>query len=156
MKRWKFMPGCSRGDSSIQTFKPYVKKEQYACYPALHSCKDTWGVLVVCTSSLLYICFVDLEKAYNCVPRGTLRTMLLPGLLLWAIQSLCNHNDSCFAMVVPCHRYCFWFSWTESQGAAGGGGDVFLFTSTYHDLQEALRWSGWETNTPKFEAMVLW
>ena len=47
----------------------------------------------------VFMCFVDLEKAYDCVLQGILWGVLreygVPGLLLQAICSLYNQNESC-------------------------------------------------------------
>ncbi len=115
----------------------------------------------------VYMCFVDLEKAYDRVPRGVqsgvLREYGVPGLLLRAIRSLYNQSESCVHIlctsqarfqwvlastrVVPCHRFCLSYSWTGSQGAAGGRRVSGLGTSELHLCYLQMMWFCWLHHT---------
>uniref|UniRef100_A0A8C6KI17 Reverse transcriptase domain-containing protein n=1 Tax=Nothobranchius furzeri TaxID=105023 RepID=A0A8C6KI17_NOTFU len=68
--------------------------------PALYPCKGDGGHMGVCPT--IHMCFVDLEKAYDRVPRGTLWGTLqeygVGGFLLRAIQSLYQRSVSLVRM----------------------------------------------------------
>ncbi|KAL6118109.1 uncharacterized protein ACO6RY_15768 [Pungitius sinensis] len=85
------------------------------------------------------MCLVDLEKAYDRVPREkmweVLREYGVRGSLLGAIQSLYAQRESCvrvlgpsessrwglaFTKAAPYHQSCLWFSLTGYRGVAGG------------------------------------
>ena len=58
-----------------------------------------------CLGHLVYMCFVDSERAYDHVPRGTLweelREYGIPGPVLQAIRSLYNQSESCVSILGP-------------------------------------------------------
>jgi len=85
-------------------------------------CSNYRGITLL--SHPVYMCFVDLEKAYDRVPRGILWGVLreygVPGPLVRAIRFLYEQSVSCVrilgtksstwvldsAKVVSCHRFC--------------------------------------------------
>ncbi|TWW71602.1 hypothetical protein D4764_16G0000990, partial [Takifugu flavidus] len=89
----------------------------------------------------VHMCFVDLEKAFNRVPRGVLREYGVSGSLIRAVRSL---YDRCQSLVRI------------------AGNDVVLLASSARDLQRSLdrfaaacKAAGMKISTSKSEAMVL-
>ncbi|TWW53707.1 hypothetical protein D4764_0113540, partial [Takifugu flavidus] len=89
----------------------------------------------------VHMCFLDLEKAFDRVPRGVLWEYGVPGPLIWAVRSL--------------------YDWCQSMVRISGN-NVVMLASSAHDLQQSLDWfaaeceaAGMRISTSKSEAMVL-
>ncbi len=98
----KFTPGCWKGDSGQQSNFGFRRNnanfvlvmEQQTNYLPLRVCRQgSWEFAYP-----VYMCFVDLEGAYDHVPRavlwGVLREYGVSGPLLRAILSLYNQGES--------------------------------------------------------------
>jgi len=91
--RVKFMPGCWKGGSDRRSnlrFKTSSADSVPVVFTLARILKGSWEF-----SQPVYMCFVDLEKAFDPVPRGVLREYGIPDSLLRAIRSLYACSKIC-------------------------------------------------------------
>lgn len=90
----------------------------------------------------IYMCFVDLERACNCVPKRVLRGALheygVLGLVIWAIQSYYNLSES-FILSTSSSMFLVWVGLQLHNIRIV----ALLYTddvvSSVYDVQQALR-----------------
>lgn len=89
----------------VSTYAPNSNSKYLAFFKSLDGVyHKSWEF-----SHPVYICYVDLEKAYSCVDLGSygVNAEYVPGLLLWAIQSLHNQSESYVYIFITKPTYFF-------------------------------------------------
>ena len=154
--------------------EPRIQEEQCGFRPGRGTLDQLYTLRRVLEGSWefaqpVHMCFVDLEKAFDRVPRGILWEVLreygVRGPLLRAVRSLYDRSRSLVRIAVSqtcslcmldsgraalCHRFCSLFLWTEFLGAARGRRESGLGATGSHLCFLRMMLSCWLLRTRTF------
>ncbi|TWW80235.1 hypothetical protein D4764_01G0000500 [Takifugu flavidus] len=141
--------------------EPLIEEEQCGFRPGRGTTDQIFALAVVLEGSWefgqpVHMCFVDLEKAYDRVPRRILWGVLLDGPLIRAVQSLYQRSTS-LVRIAGCKSDSF-----PKISSLLFADDVVLLATLNRDLQQMLgrfatecEAAGMRISTSKSESMVL-